>query len=219
MTRVGPTTTQTTPHGVIEIQIMSGGPLNLVVLRTQDPRFEVDDWAPALQLLHEQWRRRRQDEHLECRDQPIGGMICVGRYIRLYIEPLTADGHGPARRFEFQGRNEFDDFGPHVQPSEGMPPIHFLEFIRTVRAARVERAVSQPEAEGDLKSDTKTGLQLIGLQLEVLEYVKWLSLEHFESEGEVKKGEDEEEEVKKEEEDEIEMKEVKKEEEDEGQAC
>ncbi|RAK82260.1 uncharacterized protein BO72DRAFT_443703 [Aspergillus fijiensis CBS 313.89] len=217
MTRVEPTTTQTTPQGVIEIQIMTGGHLNLVVLRTQDPRFEVDDWAPALQLLQEQWRRKRQDEHLECRDQPIGGMICVGPYIRLYIEPLTADGgNGPARRFEFQGRNEFDDFGPHVQPFEGMPPIVFLEFIRTVRAGRVERDVSQPEAEGDLKSDTKTGLQLIGLQLGLLECVKWLSLEHFEPEGEEKKEEEEEKEVKKEEDEE---KKLKKEEEDEGQAC
>ncbi|OJK02216.1 hypothetical protein ASPACDRAFT_114927 [Aspergillus aculeatus ATCC 16872] len=203
MTRVEPTITQTTPHGEVEIQTMSGDHLNLVVLRTQDPRFEADDWAPALQLLQEQWKSKRQDEHLECRDQPIGGMICAGSHFRLYIESLTADGNGPARRFVYQGRNEFHEFPPHVQPFVRMPPTVFLEFIRSVRAGGPQRDVSQGKGEGE--SDTKAGLRLVGFQLDLLECVRLLSLGRFGPEGEEKK-EDEE-------------KEVKKEEEDEGEAC
>ncbi|PYH85134.1 hypothetical protein BO82DRAFT_425735 [Aspergillus uvarum CBS 121591] len=145
---VEPTITQTTPHGEVTIYAMTltPGGTYIVVIESRDPRFKADNWGPALEILQERWRSKREeyDERQEYRDSPMGGMIRVDGRFRLYRESLAADGGtGPARRCNHHGRNEFPEFGPHVDPVENLHPL--LKFLRSLHPSPPRGDASQGE--------------------------------------------------------------------------
>ncbi|RAH69300.1 uncharacterized protein BO66DRAFT_439370 [Aspergillus aculeatinus CBS 121060] len=101
------TFTQFTELGEADIGTLHGDHVSVVVIHIRNARLLRNDWAPAVQILQDQW-------HAD--GKPLGGVLSTRDSCRFYTEPTAGDG--PPQRLEHQGRSEFappvDDEHPEV---------------------------------------------------------------------------------------------------------
>ncbi|PYH43512.1 uncharacterized protein BP01DRAFT_384445 [Aspergillus saccharolyticus JOP 1030-1] len=103
-----------------EISTLCGAQVNVVVLYLTDARMLAEDWAPAIQMLQEQWQTHRQAQS-EFAGKPLGGILLTAKGLRLYA-PASADD-GQPQGFEHEGRSEF----PPLELEEA--PEIFFAFL------------------------------------------------------------------------------------------
>ncbi|OJJ96986.1 hypothetical protein ASPACDRAFT_46510 [Aspergillus aculeatus ATCC 16872] len=120
------TFTQFTELGEADIGTLHGDHVSVVVIHIKNARFLMDDWAPAVQILQDQWhgkRQQQQQRYPQPDGKPLGGVLSTRDSCRFYTEPTAGDG--PPQRLEYQGRSEF------VPPVNDEHPEVFLAFLRT----------------------------------------------------------------------------------------
>ncbi|PYI31479.1 hypothetical protein BP00DRAFT_415521 [Aspergillus indologenus CBS 114.80] len=129
MLNIPDTFTQFTELGEVDIGTLHGDHVTVVVIHIKDPRLLKDDWAPATQILEDQWQgkrqrqQQRQQQYPQPHGKPLGGILSTRDSCRFYTESPARDG--PPQRLEYKDRSEFaplaDDADPEV----------FLAFLRT----------------------------------------------------------------------------------------
>ncbi|PYH78040.1 hypothetical protein BO82DRAFT_367942 [Aspergillus uvarum CBS 121591] len=106
------TFTQFTELGEVDISTLHGDHVTVVVIYIKDSRLLRDDWAPAVQIIQDQWygkRQQQQRRHSQPHRKPLGGILSTRDSCCLYTEPPARDG--PPQHLEYQGRSEFARLG------------------------------------------------------------------------------------------------------------
>ncbi|RAH41275.1 uncharacterized protein BO95DRAFT_468019 [Aspergillus brunneoviolaceus CBS 621.78] len=119
------TFTQFTELGEADIGTLHGDHVSVVVIHIKNARLLRDDWAPAVQILQDQWhsKRRQQQRHPQPDGKPLCGVLSTRDSCRFYTEPTAGDG--PPQRLQYQGRSEF------APPVDDKHPEVFLAFLWT----------------------------------------------------------------------------------------